>query len=43
MAAWNDCTPTCVAGHWHHRAVTVYFSDLVDNRYQTVQFDPAFH
>jgi hypothetical protein len=19
---WNDCSPTCVAGHWHHRAVT---------------------
>ena len=18
---WNDCTPTCVAGHWHRRAV----------------------
>jgi hypothetical protein len=19
---WNDCSPTCVAGHWHQRAVT---------------------
>jgi len=19
---WNDCAPSCVAGHWHHRAIT---------------------
>ena len=19
---WNDCVPTCVAGHWHQRGVT---------------------
>jgi hypothetical protein len=27
-ARWNDCQPTCVAGHWRSQAVTIWAWDL---------------
>jgi hypothetical protein len=26
-ARWNDCTPTCVDGHWHTTAITLWTWD----------------
>jgi hypothetical protein len=26
-ARWNDCTPTCVAGHWHSEPATFWAWD----------------
>ncbi len=26
-ARWNDCTPTCVAGHWRHEPATFWVWD----------------
>ena len=27
-ARWNDCQPTCVAGHWRSQAATIWAWDL---------------
>ncbi|MGC2486668.1 MAG: hypothetical protein WA359_10550 [Acidimicrobiales bacterium] len=27
-ARWNDCSPTCVAGHWRKEAVTIWVWDI---------------
>ncbi len=27
-ARWNDCQPTCVAGHWRSEPVTIWAWDL---------------
>ncbi len=32
-AKWNDCTPTCVAGHWKSEPVTVWAWRIRDDRY----------
>ncbi|HEV7958190.1 MAG TPA: hypothetical protein VGP11_01890 [Acidimicrobiales bacterium] len=32
-ARWNDCTPSCVSGHWKSEPVTVWAWDLKGNHY----------
>lgn len=32
-ARWNDCTPTCVDGHWRSRAVTLWAWDPRNGSY----------
>ncbi len=32
-ARWNDCTPTCVAGHWKSEPVTVWAWRIRNDRY----------
>ncbi len=42
-AKWNDCTPTCVAGHWKSEPVTVWAWRIRDDRYtRLATSDPRF-
>lgn len=38
---WNDCTPTCVAGKWHQRPVTLRAWRIRDHRYTLLSSDVA--
>ena len=41
--AWNDCTPTCVAGTWKRETVTVWAWDLNGDHYTRLSAsDPRF-
>lgn len=33
VATWNDCTPTCVAGHWRSEPVTAWAWDIKNRLY----------
>ena len=33
VAKWNDCTPTCVDGHWKQEPVTVWAWRIVNAQY----------
>jgi hypothetical protein len=33
VARWNDCTPTCVAGHWRSEPVTLWAWDPQNDVY----------
>ena len=40
---WNDCTPTCVAGHWRSEPMTVWAWDLKNGLYRHLESsDPRF-
>jgi hypothetical protein len=38
-AQWNDCTPTCVAGTWRSRPVTVWAWDIKNGFYTKLASD----
>ena len=43
VGRWNDCTPTCVAGHWRSEPVTVWAWDIKGNLYTHLESsDPRF-
>jgi len=37
---WNDCSPTCVAGHWHHRAVSFRATTIRHRMYTRLHAAP---
>lgn len=40
---WNDCTPTCVSGHWKNEPVTLWAWRVRDDRYtRLTSNDPRF-
>lgn len=40
---WNDCTPTCVSGHWKGEPVTLWAWRVRDDRYtRLTSNDPRF-
>lgn len=43
IARWNDCTPSCVAGHWRSEPVTAWAWDIKNNLYTHLESsDPRF-
>jgi hypothetical protein len=43
LEVWNGCTPTCVAGTFHTRTVTVWAQNLHGEIYQTLTVSQPFH
>jgi hypothetical protein len=40
QVTWNDCTPTCVSGHWKAEPVTLWAWRVRDDRYTRLTSSP---